>query len=183
MSEKRAPETAEVDPQEIYLHGFCFQWASERLRDVKQIPQSELAFVAQPSMVLSAFASELYLKCLIGIETGRVPDRTHNLKELFGLIDPQRQSQIEAMWDLEMQDPSKVKVRALIKEAAGVTVPTDLAWTLGVGAQGFVEMRYNYEPKNAEAKFLLGDFPRLVKAVILQLKPEWQSLRPKAVIM
>lgn len=64
-----------------------------------------------------------------------------------------------------------------------MTVPTDLAWTLDVGAQGFVEIRYNYEPKNAEAKFLLGDFPRLVKAVILQLKPEWQSLRPKAVIM
>ena len=46
-----------------------------------------------------------------------------------------------------------------------------------------MEIRYNYEPKNAEAKFLLGDFPRLVKAVILQVKPEWQSLRPKAVIM
>ena len=42
--------------------------------------------IAAPSMVLSAFAAELYLKCLFVIETGRSAPDTHDLRKLFSLL-------------------------------------------------------------------------------------------------
>jgi hypothetical protein len=129
-------------------------------------------------MVLSALASELYLKCLICIETGRVPDAVHSLKKLFRQINRRHQARIEALWDLHVQLPDVVQSLSLIEAKAGVQVPRDLAWALDVGSHGFIQLRYIYEPKGAETKFLLGDFPRLLRIVILEIKPEWGSLCP-----
>src|SRR5262249_48595418 len=63
---------SDLDPMKIFVHAYRFQWSSERLRDSKHLKSEEVAFVAHPSMVLSAFASEVYLKCLLCIETGKV---------------------------------------------------------------------------------------------------------------
>ena len=45
------------------------------------IPPGATAYMPEnrPRVVLSAFSLELYLKCLLLIETGKWPKRTHNL--------------------------------------------------------------------------------------------------------
>jgi len=172
----------QIDPKDIYLHARGFDWSNEVLRSKRVIhQQSDLALAMHASAVLSAFASELYLKCLICLRTGQVPERVHNLKRLFEQIDPAHQSQIETMWNFMVQEPAKVQIREMIKDKLGEVVPTDLAWNIDVSSDAFVEMRYLYEPQNAETKFMLCDFPKLLKPIIFQVKPEWELLQPKLV--
>jgi HEPN domain-containing protein len=52
-------------------------------------------------MVLSAFASELLLKCLLIIETGEAPDNIHELHTLFGKLKHKTKRRIEEIWDAE----------------------------------------------------------------------------------
>jgi hypothetical protein len=167
----KGPPQPKLDPQQIYLNGCRFQFASERLRDANHLRPGDFELLAYPSMVLSAFASELYLKCLICIETGTVPDSIHSLKKLFRQINRRYQSQVEDGWKLQVQRPDIVQSLAMIEAQYGVKVPRDLDWALDAGSHGFVQIRYIYE--GAQTKFLLGDFPQILRAVILQVKPEW----------
>jgi hypothetical protein len=52
-------------------------------------------------MVLSAFASELLLKCPLIIETGEAPDNIHELHTLFGKLKHKTKRRIEEIWDAE----------------------------------------------------------------------------------
>ena len=56
-------------------------------------------------MVLAAFASELYLKCLFVIETGRAAPEIHELRKLFLLLSETARLEIEASWDEYVQQP------------------------------------------------------------------------------
>ncbi len=61
-----------IDLQQIFNHAFRIFGTDHYLRNsVKNSPRAMI--VAIPSMVLSAFASELFLKCLLIIETGEPP--------------------------------------------------------------------------------------------------------------
>src|SRR5712675_1913175 len=71
-----------VDPFKIFMNAERFRRADVLLRSV-QDPQIAVA-VASPALVLSAFASELYLKSILVIEKGKAPG-WHRLKNLFDL--------------------------------------------------------------------------------------------------
>src|SRR5580700_2055988 len=76
----KKPSKAPIDPHEIYLHAFRFHENDHRLRNsISPEDPNEVMLIAHPSMMLSAFASELYLKCLLCIETGKV-HTGHDLK-------------------------------------------------------------------------------------------------------
>jgi hypothetical protein len=62
----KEPPQSNFDPQQIYLHGCRFQFASERLMDPQNLKTGDYEKLVHPAAMLSAFASELYLK------------RTHN---------------------------------------------------------------------------------------------------------
>jgi len=61
----------------IFELGDAYHFTIERLLT----PIHEL-WVLRPGIVLSAFASETYLKCLLYLEVGHAP-RTHDLHKLF----------------------------------------------------------------------------------------------------
>jgi hypothetical protein len=67
-------------------------------------------------MVLSAFASELYLKCLLCIETDKVPE-DHNLLRLFDGLKVSTRHELDDLWDTDIRRPEKQaaieKLRAL----------------------------------------------------------------------
>lgn len=172
---KREPQT-KLDPKQIYLHACRFQFSSEHLRNKNYLQPDDFGLIAHPSMVLSALASELYFKCLICIETGKVPDTEHNLKKLFRQINPKHQAVIEDGWKIQIQKPDMVANLDMIEARWGVKVPRDLAWALEAGGHGFVRIRYIYEPEGAKTKFLLGDLPQILRAVVLQVKPDWKLL-------
>lgn len=135
-------------------------------------PQVMLA-VGTPALVLSAFASELYLKCLIAIESDRAA-YGHELRTLFRSVSKQTQANIERRWNMYVTSPQRHQHYAALASLVGYTVPTDLDWTLKNGGSGFVELRYIHE-SNDGTKFLLGDFPEILRAELLLRKPEWSD--------
>jgi len=66
-----------IDPFKVFMNAEGFRRADILLR-TKQDPQLAVA-VASPALVLSAFASELYMKCILVIEKGKAPG-WHHLK-------------------------------------------------------------------------------------------------------
>src|SRR4051794_905199 len=154
------------------MHGWRFMQADERLQTEKD--HRVMAMVGMPALVLSAFASETFLKCLIYLETGR-KESGHNLKDLFQKLDRPTKKRLETLWN-EYASTQETFWDAAEK-FAGVRAKRDHIGCLAEGNKGFVEMRYSYE-ENAGSRFRLADFPRMLRTVILEKKPEWARLGP-----
>jgi hypothetical protein len=175
------PPKAQHNCFKIFEHASRFHESDHRLRNTVPADRpDQLPLVAHPSMVLSAFASELYLKCLLCLETGKAP-QTHNLKTLFDALKPETKRRLEELWDAEIRTPKRQKVLDHIR-----TLPerdklrTDLPSVLKLGANAFQELRYFYEAK--QSFFLLSDFPNLLRAVILERMPWWEVTPPTSSI-
>jgi hypothetical protein len=127
-------------------------------------------------MVLSVFATELYFKCLLCLETGGVP-QTHNLKTLFDALLPKTRKRLQELWDIDIRKPERQKVLAHIRTFPdGHKLREDLPGALKLGADAFRELRYIYETQRSY--FLLADFPNLLRAVILERIPWFGSIPP-----
>jgi len=169
--------SAALDPHEIFLHAYHFHECDHRLRkgpSSKDI--DEVAIIAHPSMVLSAFASELYLKCLVCVETGNVP-RGHDLKGLFLGLDSSTKKRLEDLWNESLRRPERQRELDCIRGLpGGDQLQTDLPNAIGISSKAFEELRYLYETKSS--KFLLGDFPDMLHKVILERFPDWGFVTP-----
>src|ERR1019366_9390578 len=161
-----------LDPHEIFLHAYHFHECDHRLRKGPSSKDlDEVALIAHPSMVLSAFASELYLKCLLCIETGKVP-RGHELKGFFLRLDPSTRKRLEDLWNESLgRAERKREFACLRKLPEGDRLQSDLLYALGISANAFEELRYLYETKRSY--FLLGDFPDMLHKVIFEKFPDW----------
>jgi hypothetical protein len=127
-------------------------------------------------MVLCAFAIELYLKCLLCIETGKVT-KEHDLKGLFLRLDSSTRKRLEDLWDESLRRPDKQRGLDCIRGLPeGEQLQTDLLYVLGIGSHAFEELRYLYETKRS--KFLLHDFPDMLHRVILEKFPDWGFVTP-----
>jgi HEPN domain-containing protein len=79
--------------------------------------------LAEPVVVLGALTTELFLKCLISIETGKA-SHGHDLKELFDELSPETRARIERAWDNDIV-PLRNKEWDDI-ERFGLEMPRDL---------------------------------------------------------
>jgi len=130
-------------------------------------------------MVLSAFAIELYLKCLLCLETARL-HRGHNLKNLFDSLQPKTRARLTELWDADIMKPERQRVLAFIRSRPdGDKLRLDLPSVLVLGANAFEELRYFYEGERSY--FLLSDFPNALRAVILERVPGWATIAPTSV--
>jgi hypothetical protein len=171
----KKPSKPTLDPFRIFEHASHFHESDRRLSGSAPPDRPDLALlIAHPTMVLSAFASELYLKCLLCAETGRVPPQ-HNLKSLFRLLQPLTRRRLEDLWDEDIRRPARAKVMDLIRTLpGGERLRLDLPYAIDVGANSFIELRYIYE-NLAGTYFLLHDFPNLLRKVILERFPDWED--------
>jgi|SRR5215471_8748454 len=162
-----------LDPFKIFQHASRFHESDRRLRGTFHPSNPyDIGIIVLPSSVLSVFASELYLKCLLCIERGTFPD-THNLKTLFKKLLPSTRRALEDLWDADVRLPHKRQVLDLIRAMPeGKNLRPDLIYALDVGANSFTELRYFYEKK--EPFFLLNDFPDMLRKVILDRFPAWK---------
>ena len=172
-SMKKAPQMA-LDPLKIFVHASRFHESNIRLRGSVPADKPEhVPRVAHPAMMLSVFASELYLKCLLSMEIGKVPN-THHLKALFRDLQPATRERLEDLWDQDIRRPQRQRVLDHIRTLpGGQNLRLDLAYALDVGANSFIELRYLYETN--ETYFILGDFPNLLQTVILERQPSWEA--------
>jgi hypothetical protein len=160
----------QFDPLKIYLNAEGFRFADTCLRRAGSDP-NVMNVIGTAQMVLAAFTLELYFKCLLCLETGKVP-QTHNLKALFlGLTHSTRQ-RIDALWN-----PKAIELDYLfntMERVTGTLVPRDLAAALDISANAFVRIRYAHE--DDKSAFIVGDLPSIVRRVILEKMPDWASV-------
>jgi hypothetical protein len=102
--------------------------------------------LGQPILVLSAFASELFLKSQIETEGTKLP-RKHDLETLFGALAPDTRAAIEATWDKMMVADEHNTHRLEVQ--AGQSMPRDLSTALAMSKNSFQEIRYFYETNSA----------------------------------
>lgn len=162
---KKAKRTNKpVNPEQIFNHAIRFSGTEQYLRDLKSTDSAFPVMVAPPSMVLSAFAIELLLKCLLALEGTEIPE-TYKLDVLFRRISHKKKRRIEELWDLN----ARSKVKQFCK-AHGL--PDDLPNAMVECASAFENMRYIYE--EPETRFYIGDLGQQLIDVIVEIKPEWK---------
>jgi hypothetical protein len=173
-----AKPTKKIDPLQIFMHADGFYKAEKIISNIDFNSNPQLAAeVAQAAMVLSALNSELFLKCIICIETGKLA-HGHHLGELFGELRPQTRKRIEHIWDTELvpfRNPMWMKIENSFGD--GRRIARDLLSALTGGSTAFEKIRYSYEPDNEDVQFYIGDLPRILGRVILEMKPEWRYRR------
>ena len=163
-----------LDPIKIFQHATNFHESDHRLRNTITPDKPEIILIAQPSMVLSAFASELYIKCLLCIENGKLPNE-HNLKTLFMQLAPSTRRRIEELWDEDTKHPNRQATFNFIRSMpGGENLQFDLHYALKISATAFVDLRYFYE--NQQAFFILGEFPDILRKVTLEKCPHWTAI-------
>jgi hypothetical protein len=167
-----------IDPANIWMHADCFYQTLRILYNINPGNDQLAITIAQPAMVIGALTIELFLKCLICIETGKVP-RIHHLRELFDMLTPKTRSRIAEQWDNLIVPYRKPEWDAM-EGAVKITIARDLPTALTVGSEAFEKIRYSYEGVSEDLQYYLQDLPPLLGQTVLEMKPEWKNLRKPA---
>lgn len=142
--------------ESIMFYADAFILAARKLTQ-PGVPDLQLV-VAQ--IVNSSFASELYLKCIILIETGDVP-RGHDLAKLFDKLKRETKDSIESKWNTERAKRSAAFDEIDRRAGSPVTART-LLDALTKEGRAFEIWRYGYEPRRLP-NFSLGDLPAILR--------------------
>jgi hypothetical protein len=163
------------DPLPIYMQAERFRIADHVLRS-DQILLQYGPSVGAPTLVLAAFASELFFKCLFVIETGRPAPEIHELRKLFLLLSDAARAEIEQNWNQYNLMPQRITMYEAIERRAGRPIPRDLRWSLRAGTDAFTALRYAHEEQHSNTTFFLGDLHMMVREAILIRRPQWGLL-------
>ena len=160
-------KTDAVDPLAIFQHAEAFIGAIDQLH--RTSTRERFAVLGLPVAVLSTFVSEIYLKCLICLETGKGA-HGHYLHDLFLCLSPTTQKILEAKWNAIMMERTEVLDR--LDRQMSKPVPRDLRSNLKEGNKAFPQLRYIYEG-GEDFRFLLGDLPIALRQTVMHVKPVW----------
>jgi hypothetical protein len=158
--------TTQIRPDAIFNHADTFFHALDQLH---RSPFPAIHNMAMPVMVVSAFASELYFKTLIGLEGKKLP-RSHDLQDLFSELSPKMQRYLENRWDPITRDREELYKN--IDRQEGTPIPRALRDAIAEGREGFERLRYVYEGGSA-FRFVLSDLPLALRRTVLDLQPSW----------
>jgi hypothetical protein len=163
-----------VDPSQVFVQADCFYKTLAVLCNADPNNIRLAVIIGEPVMVIAALTIELFLKCLVCMETGDVPFG-HRLKELFERLSVQTQSRIEKEWDRSVA-AHRAREWDDLEKRMGVTIARDLPSALAAGSDAFERIRYSYEGNTENVQFYLQDLPQLLGRTIVAIKPEWKTL-------
>jgi hypothetical protein len=164
----------QIAPAKVFEQAGCFYQALDMLRAVPPENIHAAVTLAEPVVVLGALTTELFLKCLICIETGDTP-RGHNLKGLFDQLSMATRTRIQNLWDNGISTRKSNEWDEIEKH--GLRMPRDLPSALAKGSSAFEHIRYSYEGNTQDVHYYLEDLPALLERLILEMKPELESYR------
>jgi hypothetical protein len=159
-----------ADPFQVFNHACRFLGTDQALRQIFG-GSDWTTTIAPPTMVLSAFASELFLKCILILETGEAPENIHLLHVLYPRVSHKRRRQIEEMWDADARP--KLARLSQVKN-----LPTDLPNALFQCSRAFEQLRYAYENQFNNVTYYIGDFAWILMRAIVEIRPEWTPPEP-----
>lgn len=165
----------QIEPAKIFEHADCFLQSLAVLRAVHPENIHIAVTLAEPLTVLSALTTELFLKCLICIETGGTP-RGHNLKRLFDQLSVATRTRIQNLWDSGVA-ARRSKQWDDFERFWHLETPHDLPSALAKGGPAFESHRYSYEENTEGVYYYVGDLPALLEGLILEMKPEFEPFR------
>jgi HEPN domain-containing protein len=144
------------DIREIYSQAVEYQRAAELLGESDNRHE-----VTSPWVTCCALSLELYLKCLLHLETATYP-RGHKLLKLFEALSPERQDRIEAHYldfrtikSTEKPNRSGYALREL----------------LSISNMAFDDWRYSFEDRKKKLHFCAGVIIPCVKRAIAEACP------------
>jgi hypothetical protein len=162
-----------IDPLNIFRQANCFYQALAILCNVEPGNVQLAVTIGEPVMVVGAFTIELFFKCLVCIETGKVP-HSHNLRELFDQLSESTRARIQRTWDNDIAVHRKAEWDR-VEAAIGIKAARDLPGALSAASKSFERIRYSYEGNTADVQYFLQDLPQLLRRVIVEIKPDWKQ--------
>lgn len=166
--------------EEIFLTALRFEnagWilsrsANETVKSGKQFGPLVTQAPAEltPMTVCFSFSVELYLKCLVCLETGTAP-RGHSLEELMKMVSQQSQDEIEKHYEALMSDRPD---RDVVDAQFGVG-STKFQNALKGANKGFEHWRYVYERNMAPGFSLSSYLAHGVRQTLINLRPNWKG--------
>ncbi len=128
---------------------------------------------ALPAMVCNAFANELYLKCLIYLESGQII-KTHDLHKLFRMLKPESRKVIEERFDT-IAEKSGPQNSEMWFQRTGKHLGWRLKDAIEDGAEAFVEWRYLFEDPEATKHYGLIPLPDVLREFIIERYPNFKK--------
>lgn len=176
------PRRSSHDPRGIFSTAECFFKSSAALKVYADTrsgpPYISVHEAGVPGLVCSAFAMELYLKCLITLQLGDAPE-IHDLEELFKELPAESQEIIRQGYlrriqpDLKSHSAFRDQMRS---QGVHVPNPEDFDALLKSSARAFESFRYIYDRNltNRTPAFLIGDALFAMRGLILSYHPDWE---------
>ena len=130
------------DPHHIYIHAVRFLFADNHIRQTSVGNKNVTDWNMLPAIVLSAFAAELFLKCLLILD-GQTPPDAHHLKTLFKRLHNKKKARIEELWNKSVAARSDEFENT--ERKLSIKIPRDLQSALADCGNAFEGMRYVYE--------------------------------------
>jgi hypothetical protein len=168
---KTKPKARPINPKDVFNQAIAFAFSDKWLRQ-SGTPTGVLQITAVPSMVLSSFATELFLKCILLLDGQDVPS-THRLDLLFRQLSNKRKKRISELW----AEHVKANPHIYAHTAAPRPIPDNLRDCLKECRDAFVLLRYAYEDRD-KVIFYMGEFAYVLHAAIIEIKPEWRPPTP-----
>jgi hypothetical protein len=129
-----------------------------------------------PWVVVQAFTTELYLKCLVLLSVGKAA-WGHELVDLYNKLDPKAKQRVETLYNQALQ--AKIKT---INPNIVELLPLSLANKLKECTNAFDAFRYGFEqvgtwtsPTGTPPMPVPGELLDAVRNAILELKPDWRN--------
>lgn len=125
---------------------------------------------AFPSMAMSAFTVELYLKCLVWLE-GTASPWGHDLKELFDMVSPMRQAGIDRRFQASLGPETITEWKTRFPGFDG-----SAGSALALNHDFFQRARYafDYVSKTGEG-YLCCLLKYAIREVIIEVEPTWAA--------
>ncbi len=127
--------------------------------------------LAFPQVVCSAFAAEIYLKCLYRIETGN-KIWGHPLLYLFNALKEENRIIVEANYQKVLKEDSTGVLAAAQKDDQNLN--TDLKENLRIFSSAFEKWRYAYEG-GLPSPFFIPPFTIAIRDRILSIEPSFDK--------
>jgi hypothetical protein len=129
----------------------------------------------------NALANELYLKCLIIMETGDRVLFEHDLRKLFVQLAGDTKTDIARRFN---RDYAAKQALALINNPEFAEMvkrgPKNFDEALDSGARAFIDWRYIYEGDSFGKPYALLELPNILEQLILERKPSWDNFKLSA---
>ena len=175
--------TGKHNPANIFVVAEQFRFADKMLHlmldgELQYQGQRVPFDVSAPMVTCAAFALELYLKCLISMETGKAPPNRHECDYLFGLLHIDTQAAIRKYFHKE----GGATIAFIESEFAKLGRPApkiDFDYVLHASRRSFPIARYLYEGLPGEQGWVAEMIMEGARAVILKRFPRWKEARQK----